>query len=359
MREPPNVPVEHLRAGLRDHFGLSDVALEFLPVGLDANAGVYHVRAACGADYLLKVKRGPIYPASHLAPRYLMEQGIATVVAPMPTTRGDLWSVAGASSAWALTLYPFIEGATGWSPAMTDQQWQALGTALNAIHQTPLPPGGIASLREETFDVAEYAAQVTALDTRYSRRAAADTNNRAEETLVAQWMAHRPAFLAMLVAMERLAGALRRESGPRVICHADLHPGNIIRDHNGGIHIIDWDDVMLAPKERDFIFVTDQPTGGLDSPAFFQGYGSGEIDWVALTYYRFERSVTDVIAYAEEVSVIPDLGEPDRMESARRFGLIFEPGYSADAAWASAARLPRSLQLPLSSQKKESGGEVR
>lgn len=348
MREPPNVPVEHLRAGLRDHFGLSDVALEFLPVGLDANAGVYRVLAARGAEFLLKVKRGPIYPASRLVPRYLVEQGIAGVVAPLPTTRGDLWSAAGASSAWTLTLYPFIEGATGWAPAMTDQQWQALGTVLNAVHQTPPPPGGISSLREETFDVAGYAAQVTALDTRYSRRATADTHNRAEETLVAQWLTHRPAFLAMLAAMDRLGDALRRESGTRVICHADLHPGNIIRDRDGGIHIIDWDDVMLAPKERDFIFVTDRPAGGPDSPAFFKGYGAGEIDWVALTYYRFERSVTDVIAYAEEVSLIPDLGEPDRMESARRFGLIFAPGYSADAAWASAARLPRSLQLPLS-----------
>lgn len=347
MREPPNVPVEHLRAGLRDHFGLTDVSLEFLPVGLDANAGVFRVLAARGDEFLLKVKRGPIYPPSCLAPRHLVDEGVAEVVAPLPTTRGDLWCAAGASSAWVLTLYPFIAGATGWVPPMTDQQWRALGTALKHIHGTPLPPKGIPSLREESFDVAEYARQVDALDTRYSHPAAAQAGGLAERTLVEHWTARRSAFLAMLAAMEQLAAILRRSAGPRVICHADLHPGNIIRDREGCVHIIDWDDVMLAPKERDFLFVADPPAEGAadEVPPFFQGYGPVETDWIALTYYLFERSVTDVIAYAEEVSVIPDLGESDRAESARRFGLIFAPGYSADAAWAAAARLPPHLRI--------------
>ncbi|HKV84587.1 MAG TPA: aminoglycoside phosphotransferase family protein [Ktedonobacterales bacterium] len=347
MREPPNVPVEHLRAGLRDHFGLADVSLEFLPVGLDANAGVFRVLAARAGEFLLKVKRGPIYPASRLAPRHLVDQGIAEVVAPLPTTRGDLWSAVGASSGWVLTLYPFIAGATGWTPPMTDHQWRALGTALKHIHGAPLPMGGIPTLRMESFDVAEYSRQVAALDMRYTHAAAAQASDHVERTLIAHWTARRPAFLAMLTAMEQLAAILRRRAGPRVICHADLHPGNIIRDLAGRVHIIDWDDVMLAPKERDFLFVADPSdcAEGADALPFFQGYGPAAIDWIALTYYLFERSVTDVIAYAEEVSVIPDLGESDRAESARRFSLIFASGYSADAAWAAASRLPLELRI--------------
>ncbi|MGH2485512.1 MAG: phosphotransferase enzyme family protein [Ktedonobacterales bacterium] len=347
MREPPNVPEEHLRAGLRAHFGLAEVALEFLPVGLDANAGVYRVRAARGGEFLLKVKRGPIYPASCLAPRYLVDQGVAAVVAPLPTAQGDLWSAAGASSAWVLTLYPFIEGATGWTPAMTDQQWQELGTTLNAVHRAPLPPHGIASLRAESFDVAGYAGQIAALHTRYTQPTAEQTGDLAEQTIIAHWMARRPAFLAMLAAMEQFAAILRRRSAPRVICHADLHPGNIIRARDGRIHIIDWDDVMLAPKERDLIFVADPPADGDtdDAPPFFQGYGPAAIDWIALAYYRFERVVTDVIASAEEVSIVPDLGQRDRIESAQRFDLLFAPGNGADMAWAATARLPPHLRV--------------
>ena len=49
--------------------------------------------------------------------------------------------------------------------------------------------------------------------------------------------------------------------------------------------VIDWDEVMLAPKERDFLFVKEAPADGLvrlSTPAFFQGYGQTEIDWIAL-----------------------------------------------------------------------------
>jgi spectinomycin phosphotransferase len=36
----------------------------------------------------------------------------------------------------------------------------------------------------------------------------------------------------------------------------------------GQVFVVDWDEVMLAPKERDFIFV--RPP---HADAFFQGYG--------------------------------------------------------------------------------------
>ena len=32
-------------------------------------------------------------------------------------------------------------------------------------------------------------------------------------------------------------------------------PANLIRDRAGNVFVIDWDEVMLAPKERDFIFI--------------------------------------------------------------------------------------------------------
>lgn len=41
MREPLNIPEERLRACLQDQYGLIPVTLDFLPLGLDAYAGVY------------------------------------------------------------------------------------------------------------------------------------------------------------------------------------------------------------------------------------------------------------------------------------------------------------------------------
>src|SRR5256885_8193136 len=122
MLEPPNIPEEHLRACLQEQYGLSAVTLEFLPVGLDSRAGVYRVMTAQGAAYLLKAKSGTLYEPSCIVPRYLKDQGAASVVAPLPTKRNALWTRLGewGLADWTAIVYPFIEGDVGWNPRMTD-----------------------------------------------------------------------------------------------------------------------------------------------------------------------------------------------------------------------------------------------
>jgi spectinomycin phosphotransferase len=141
--------------------------------------------------------------------------------------------------------------------------------------------------------------------------------------------------------MDTLGGVLRKQSGRHVICHADLHPGNIIRDQADRVFLIDWDDVMLAPKERDFLFVGEPSAGSAqeDIPPFFQGYGETEIDWVALTYYLWERVVTDLIECGRQVFFRDDLGEETKADACRLFRDILSEGNEADTARSAAAHL--------------------
>jgi spectinomycin phosphotransferase len=225
-----------------------------------------------------------------------------------------------------------------------------MGTALKQIHQAPLPPGSIPSLRRETFDTAAYGRQIREFDAHFGLHPArADVGSQVERALCAQWMEHQSTIHTLLTAMETLAAVLRRQSGPYVICHADLHPGNMIRDHAGRVHLIDWDDVMLAPKERDFLFVADSPDEGAardgKSP-FFQGYGPVESDWVALTYYRCERVVTDLLECAQEVVFRDDLGEEAKADAVQLFDDLFAADSMIDAAWAAAAHLPSDFGFP-------------
>ncbi len=349
MREPPDIPEGHLRACLREQYDLSPVTFEFLPLGLDSRAGVYRVVCERGAPLLLKVKSGPHYAPSCLVPRYLRDQGIPEVVAPLPTTRDALWTqiLAGDRADWVVTVYPFVEGYTGWKPALTEAQWEAVGTAVKQIHRVMPPPDGFESLRKETFDASAYGSWVRAFDEEHMR---ATGGGFAEQALRAVWVEHRPALYKVLTVLEGLADVLRGQSGPQVICHADLHPGNIIRDHASRVFVIDWDDVMLAPKERDFIFIREAPENGptgtdVGMPPFFRGYGPVEIDWVALTYYRCERVVQDVIEYAREIFFRDDLGDATKADSVRYFGLTFAPGGNADAVWAAATHLPADLRF--------------
>jgi spectinomycin phosphotransferase len=138
-------------------------------------------------------------------------------------------------------------------------------------------------------------------------------------------MAHGTSIQSTLTALERLAGELQGRTFQQVICHADLHPGNLLRDRAGQVFVIDWEDVMMAPKERDFIFVNPlQAQGSVpqDMVPFFQGYGDAEIDWAALAYYRHERVVQDLIECARNVFFRDDLGEATKSDSARLFDHI-------------------------------------
>ena len=148
--------------------------------------------------------------------------------------------------------------------------------------------------------------------------------------------------------METLAAALRTRSGPRVICHADLHPSNLIRDRVGRVFLIDWDDVMLAPRERDFLFIGDPPTTDAapeSGSPFFQGDGPAKVDWVALTHYRFERIVQDVIECAQNVYFRDDLGEDAKATVAPMFADLFAP---RPPAMSTQPARPTCISLPTS-----------
>jgi spectinomycin phosphotransferase len=59
------------------------------------------------------------------------------------------------------------------------------------------------------------------------------------------------------------------------------------------------------------------------TPAFFQGYGQTEIDWIALTYYRYERVIQDLIACAQDVFFRDDLGEGAKADAVELFHATF------------------------------------
>ncbi|MDQ2716852.1 MAG: aminoglycoside phosphotransferase family protein [Chloroflexota bacterium] len=332
MRDKPGISEEQLRVCLQEQYDLIAITLDFLPLGLDSRAGVYRMVSEHGIPYLLKARLGALYEPGCLVPRYLSDQGITAVVAPLSTKRQALWTQV---QDWTVIVYPFIDGDTSWT-GMTDEHWQELGTIFKRIHQVMPPPSGFASLRKETFDPAEYIRWVRAFEAQHLRARHGERDS--ERALRSSWMAHQHTIDGVVTALEKLAKVLQSRSGPHVICHADLHPANLIRDHAGHVFVIDWDDMMLAPKERDFLFVetpADNPAQQ-SPPPFFQGYGETEIDWTALAYYRYERVIQDVIAFAEEAFFRNELGEETRADAVRFFDENLSEGGEIDATYAAA-----------------------
>jgi len=341
MREAPKISEDYLRACLQNNYDIRPVTLEFLALGLDYHAGVYRVVSEQGTPYLLKVKSGSLYEPCCLVPRYLRDQGITAVVAPLPTSTNALWAKA---EDWTVIVYPFIDGDTSWT-GMTDEQWKELGVTFQQIHQVTLPSSGFASLRRETFDPGEYTQQVQTFEAQHAQLS--DEDSASKRALHSSWMAHKPTIHAVVASLEKLAGVLRSRTLPSVICHADLHPANLLRDQSGRVFVIDWDDVMLAPKERDLLFIKESSVADETQPGtFFQGYGQTEINWIALTYYRYERVMQDLIACAQEVFDRDDLGEETKADSVQLFSEILADGGEIDAAIQASTHLPPALAIP-------------
>src|SRR5437899_2347300 len=185
MREKPAIPDELLRTTLQDQYDLVPVTLAFLPVGLDYHGGVYRVVSEQGTAYLLKVTSRPLYEPRCLVPRYLNDQGITSVVAPLPTRSGALWTRVGE---WTVIVYPFIDGDTSLT-GMTNEQWKEVGSIFQQIHQVMLPSEGFELLRMETFDPTEYTRWVRAFETQHlhSRRG----GSASSRALRADWLAHQ------------------------------------------------------------------------------------------------------------------------------------------------------------------------
>jgi spectinomycin phosphotransferase len=343
MHEQPEIPVEHLRACFQDQYDLIPAIFEFLPLGLDSYAGVYRVVSEQGTASLLKVTSRPLYEPRCLVPRYLKDQGITSVVAPIPTRSGALWTHL---EEWTVTVYPFLEGETSWT-GMTDEQWKEVGTIFQRIHRVRLPSFGFESLRKETFDPTEYARWIHTFETQHAHaRGGASASQRA---LRSSWMVHQSTIHTAVAILETLGNVLQSRTLPYVVCHADLHPANLLRDHVGRVFVIDWDEVMLAPKERDFLFIKESSADSEalpGTPEFFRGYGQTEIDWIALTYYRYERVVQDLIAFAQDVFFRDDLGEESRAEAVQFFDEILAEGGEIDAASQASAHLPSDLTSP-------------
>jgi len=335
MREPPRIAEEVLRAYLQDQYELGLVTLVFLPLGHDYDAGVYRAVSEQGTAYLLKVTSRPLYEPRYLVPRYLNDQGVASVVAPIRSSSGALWT---ALSDWTVIVYPWISGDSSLT-GMTDEQWKQVGTIFKRIHQLMLPPLGFESLRKETFDPRQYTRWVRAFETQHAHTEGAGAAQRA---LRSSWEAHQSTIHTVLTSLEKLAGVLQSRTFSYVICHGDLHARNLIRDRAGQVFVIDWDEVILAPKERDFIFVRHP-----HADAFFQGYGQGQIDWMVLTYFLWERVVQDLIECTHNACFKEDWGEESRVEAAQLLDVILaQDNVHIESAYQASAHLPADLTVP-------------
>src|SRR5207249_113305 len=67
-----------------------------------------------------------------------------------------------------------------------------------------------------------------------------------------------------LLEHDELAVNVRQAPDHWVVTHGEPHRANVILDARGGVHLVDWDTTLVAPRERDLRMVLDQDLTGWD-----------------------------------------------------------------------------------------------
>lgn len=328
MLEKPAIPDEKILACLRGAFGLRAAELEFLPLGADVHTAVYRVSAK-GGVYFLKLRSGAFDEAAVALPRYLADLGLRQVIAPLPTSAGRLWAEL---DAYRAVLSPYVAGRNAYEVKLTEQQWGEFGTALRQLHAAHVPLQITRGLPVEDY-APRWREQVHGWLERIDRTRFADPAAAQTADLLRR---ERAEILALIRRTEQLADGLRARPLPRVVCHADLHAGNLLIGEDGALFLIDWDTLIQAPVERDLMYVGGGLLGRWYSPAeeealFYRAYGPVHPDGAALAYYRYERIIADIAAYCEQL-LASDAGGDDRAQSFLYLASNFLPGNTIEIA---------------------------
>ncbi|MCX6989751.1 MAG: aminoglycoside phosphotransferase family protein [Chlamydiae bacterium] len=305
---------------LDSSYDLNVTTLTFLPIGADINASVYKAQTLDQTSYFVKIKYGH-NDASVEILELLQSAGIQQIIPPVKTIHDKPTE---SLDDYTVIVYPFIEGEDGFNCDLTDIQWITLGKTLRQLHEVTVPSSMQNRMRKETYS----SKWREAIRSMYDHIEAEPIADEIALKLQKFMKSHMSDIRRLVDRAEQLAVKLRDLPLKLVLCHSDIHGGNVLMDKNSNIYIVDWDDPIMAPKERDLMFIG----GGvanvwnkpLEEKLFYKGYGETEINRTALAYYRHERIVEDIAVYAQEVLLTTDRNE-ERLEMYTHLVAMFEP----------------------------------
>jgi len=319
-------------------YGIEVTTLTFLPLGADMNASVYKAQAVDESCYFVKLKYGHHHDISVVITKLLHEAGIQQIIPPIKTTYGQAIHYI---DDFTLIVYPFIDGQNGFSSNLTNDQWFILGKALKQIHEIEVPSSIQNKVRRETYSP-KWREIVKQLFTHIE---AMLIDDEMAIQLMKFMKENLNTIFRLVDRAQELGQKLKDQPTKFVLCHSDIHGGNVLINGNNPIYIVDWDDPIMAPKERDLMFIGGGVANVWNKPHeeefFYKGYGVTEVNVAMLAYYRHERIVEDIALYGQEL-LLTTAGGADRQEMFNQFVAMFAPHGVVDIAFKTDIDLLRS-----------------
>jgi spectinomycin phosphotransferase len=230
-----------------------------------------------------------------------------------------------------------VTGRSGWKVELSQQQRVELGAGLQALHTSVVPSELTRTIPHEAYTPA-WRDRVTAFLRQMPEYVIDDP---VAAHLVHMLQAKRATIHHLVARAEQLASLLVHQPLERCLCHGGIHAGNILIDTANRLYLVDWDTLVMAPKERDLMCIGGG-IGGMwnrdhEVEWFYQGYGQASINLTARTYYRYERIVQDIAVTCEHLLGTREGGD-DRAALLDQFASQFAPNNVVDMAYATDQR---------------------
>jgi len=216
----------------------------------------------------------------------LQKLGIENVNYPIPTKDGSLYILEDNS---IIVVFSYILGSATFN--FNKPKFFKLLASIHTITPQVKTP-----LRKETFDIS-YKDKVEAyMDLGLNRepkdQIERETNkgmNKHTEELHNYWM-----------EFVQLAEKCETKQGSFVLTHGDA-AGNVVMDLRGNVYIVDWDEIMLAPPERDNWFHLDPIAKITFLPEYRKYVPKYTPDKEFFKYYLYNRFFEDLYGFLEGI----------------------------------------------------------
>jgi spectinomycin phosphotransferase len=212
---------------------------------------------------------------------------------------------------------------------------------MRQIHEIDVPPSIQRRIRREDYSP-KWREAVRSL---YADIESKPSTDEISLKFIAFMKDHAAVIHRLVNRAEQLGKQIQDQSPDFVLCHSDIHGGNVLIDGNDVIYMVDWDDPIMAPKERDLMFIG----GGVanvwnrshEEELFYKAYGKTEINMTILAYYRHERIVEDIALIGQQL-LLTSVDNQTRIESYKHFIAQFEPQGVVEIAFKKDEELTRS-----------------
>jgi spectinomycin phosphotransferase len=320
-------------------YGVRLVSLVDVRGGADAGATLRRGETADGRSYAVKLSRSGLAVGLRVS-AHLAAAGLRGVPAPLVTVDGQLWTDLDGAQ---LSVVPWVAGRSAVAGGLDAGQWRSFGALLAGVHEAAVPAAVRATLPTEDYrPVAGPAVRV--LGERI--RTEPVPGDELARELAAAWRSAADRIAILPAAAEELGAQLRGRPAPLVLCHGDAHTANLLVADTGELWLIDWDGAVLAPRERDLMFVVEGVLADAlvrpdEQTHFFAGYGGAAVDPVHLAYYRCAWALEDLAGFAHEIRDDPTRTDSQRSQALRYFRSLLTPTGIVSLALAALAQFGR------------------